>query len=232
MKPFRIYSEKLENIMAEENIPYTEPFFIPFREFIFSLDGNISEIYCKVNEENKILECIVYKSKIKALALEISLEKDPNRNFKVYTFDEFDKLNNKDNETPFTIAKKLIRIMVVNFFYFTHYKIIVEKNNPKTEIVTKHNIQSSKSRKSFYENNIYLNLNPKIRVYSIENSVKENVSKRKKPEYRKFNWQVRGHFRHLKSGKKIWIAPYSCNRKKQSESNTDKNGCKNYIIKA
>lgn len=227
------FTEKLEKIMSEENIPDTEPFFIPFKEFILSLDKNISEIYCKVNEERKILECVVYKAKIKIFALEISLEKDPNRNFKIYTFDGFDHFEDNNKGTPFNIAKDLIHLMVINFYYFTHYKIIVDKVEKETEIVTKKiNSTTTNKRKTSSSRNVYLNLNPKRRVYSIENSVKENVTKRKKPEYRKFSWQVRGHFRHLKSGKKIWIAPYSCNRKKKAECDATKSNCTNYIIKA
>lgn len=225
------FTENLEKIMDEENMSYTQPLFIPFKEFMFCLKKDVAEVYCNVNEEKKILECVIYKTKMKIFALEISLEKDPNRNFKIYTFDEFESFKNDDKATPFTIAKDLIHLMVVNFFYFTHYKIILNKTEKETEIVTKKiNSAITNNKNSNYSSkNVYLNLNAKKRIYSIDSSVKENVARRKKPEYKKFSWQVRGHFRHLKSGKKVWIAPYSCNRKKKSETINSKNT--NYIIK-
>lgn len=207
------FSEKLEKYMEDEGVPYNAPFFIPFKTFKFSTDKNIVEIYCSVNEDRKTLECVVFKSKIKNIALEISLEKDPNRNFKIYTFDSFNKIREDINEQPIYIAKSIIHLMIINFFYFTHYRVISEKLPPEEKTLYRKNNKVSKSITNTSCTNKKIYLNTKRKVYNIENSLKGEVIKRKNPEYKKFSWQVRGHIRRLKNGKVIYIEPYTCKRK-------------------
>lgn len=223
------FCEKLEALMKKENKSYMDPLFIPFKDFKFSLDKNITEAFCHVNENMKTLECIIFKSKIKLFALEISLEKDPNRNFKIYTFNTFNRIKNEDNIPPFSLAKDIIHLMVINFFYFTHYKIITDKidreSKPKEQVVNVTGNKNNNLSKKEAHKNIYLNANRK--VYNISKSLETGVSKRKRPEYKKFSWQVRGHMRRLASGKAIYIAPYTCNRKNKDNNKEDN---KKYII--
>ena len=121
--------------------------------------------------------------------------------------------------------------MVVNFFYFTHYKVIIDKkektSKSKPANTLTDNITRERSKKSSTTNqrNIYLNADKK--VFDIAKAISRNTEKRKKPEYRKFSWQVRGHMRKLASGKVIYIAPYTCKRKRNGNQEGD---VKRYII--
>lgn len=218
------FSKKLESLMKKEDKSFIDPLYIPFKNFKFSLDKNITEIICHVNENTKKLECIVFKSKINIFALEISLEKDPNRNFKIYTFDSFNRVENEENISTFSLAKDIIHLMVINFFYFTHYKIIVDKIDRELQPIEQANVAGHNTRsnlaKKETQKNIYLNVNRK--VYNIPKSLETCVNRRKRPEYKKFSWQVRGHMRRLASGKVIYIAPYTCNRKNKDNCNEDK----------
>lgn len=225
-----LYSKKLEELMEKENRSYIEPLFIPFNEFVFSFDKNVTEIFCRVSESDKTLECVIFKSKKKLFAIKISLDKDPNNNFKIFTLDNFNKFASR-GYTPFSLAKDIIHLMILNFFYFTHYKIIMNKVNTKkaiadnTNVVTHSNKKEIKSNKKSDTQKVYLGLNKKI--YNISKSLESEIVKRKKPEYKKFSWQVRGHMRRLKSGKVIYISPYTCNRKGKRENINDN---KKYII--
>lgn len=54
-------------------------------------------MFCHVNEKQKSLECVIIKTGIKLFALSISLEKNPNQEFRIYTFDSFYNLQNEDH---------------------------------------------------------------------------------------------------------------------------------------
>lgn len=61
--------------MKSEEKSFNEAIYIPFNDFKFSFDNNISEVFCHVNEKQKSLECVIIKTGIKLFALSISLEK-------------------------------------------------------------------------------------------------------------------------------------------------------------
>lgn len=227
------YVHELETLMKSEKKSFNEAIYIPFNDFKFSFDNNISEVFCHVNEKQKSLECVIIKTGIKLFALSISLEKNPNQEFRIYTFDSFYNLQNEDHFLPITLAQNIVHLMIINFFYFTHYKVITDKiEKTSKDIVIKNNTKVEKNRENFNapECNIYLSKIKKI--YNISKALEYKSPKRKKPEYRKFSWQVRGHMRHLSSGKVIYIPPHSCSRKKKNENEEDLNASsKNYIIK-
>lgn len=83
--------------MKSEEKSFNEAIYIPFNDFKFSFDNNISEVFCHVNEKQKSLECVIIKTGIKLFALSISLEKNPNKEFRIYTFDSFNNLQNEDH---------------------------------------------------------------------------------------------------------------------------------------
>lgn len=124
--------------------------------------------------------------------------------------------------------------MIINFFYFTHYKVITDKvERTSKDIVIKSNTKCRKNTNNANiegSKNIYLN---KVRkIYNISKAIEYNSPKRKKPEYRKFSWQVRGHMRHLSSGKVVYIPPHECSRKKKNENREDLSiSSKNTLLK-
>lgn len=69
------YVRELETLMKSEEKSFNEAIYIPFNDFKFSFDNNISEVFCHVNEKQKSLECVIIKTGIKLFALSISLEK-------------------------------------------------------------------------------------------------------------------------------------------------------------
>lgn len=228
------YVRELETLMKSEEKSFNEAIYIPFNDFKFSFDNNISEVFCHVNEKQKSLECVIIKTGIKLFALSISLEKNPNQEFRIYTFDSFYNLQNEDHFLPITLAQNIVHLMIINFFYFTHYKVITDKvERTSKDIVIKSNTKFRKNTNNANiegSKNIYLN---KVRkIYNISKAIEYNSPKRKKPEYRKFSWQVRGHMRHLSSGKVVYIPPHECSRKKKNENREDLSiSSKKYIIK-
>lgn len=114
------YVRELETLMKSEKKSFNEAIYIPFNDFKFSFDNNISEVFCHVNEKQKSLECVIIKTGIKLFALSINLEKNPNQEFRIYTFDSFYNLQNEDHFLPITLAQNIVHLMIINFFYFTH----------------------------------------------------------------------------------------------------------------
>lgn len=194
------FKEYLKDIKIEKFI------YLPFEEFVIDCDRNITQIYCKFNSNKNSLECIVFKTKCKVFAMDINLN---NGRYKTYTFYDFFTFKQEDYLDISELKANIVNIIqyTLNFMaFFKVKKTIVKRNDSIKNTDEKHSYNVSG------DDTVYINTQ---KVYEIDiSSVIKNPILRKAPVYVKPKWDRRGHVRHLKSGKQVYINPTTCNRKK------------------
>lgn len=95
--------------------------------------------------------------------------------------------------------------------------IIRESQKRKYEYVIKEEkeIKENTISKKAKKNKIEYNLLDAIKIYQ------KNEGEKRKYEITCESWDIRGHFRHYKSGKVVWIAPYKKGKKIKEENNKE-----------
>lgn len=97
---------------------------------------------------------------------------------------------------------------------FINYIIRESKKRKYEYIETEHRNNESKNRKKTTNNS----KNKKYELLDCIKIYQKKIGERKKYEITCESWQVRGYFRHLKSGKVIWVKPFTKGKNKDNKN--------------